>query len=630
NVPLITIGETAKLDGGVYAAGYCKWTFEPGCNVIGSDALMIKSGDFTINGGTFIGNGEYNEPEPYGNGMDSSGAAIQVTSHDSYAGNVVLNINGGTFTSENNSALLYTNPEPAAKVNVLNEVTINPSADFISKNESSAKKPINVRLSVNSFDTLKTAFGNGYNVFINKDFKMGVGDSFTVPSKYANEELNKLNILLRENKTLPKHNITTSNGGVLQGWSTSKNNPIANYGIEDVLSTGTYYPVFQFNISNVTGITGGKVWAVPSKANVSEKVQLKNESESGSHLVKYIVTKEDDSSVSVPYDVNTETFVMPEYNVTVNAEFSNDNTEYNITTVIQPEAGGTIIVTPEYAQSGTIITITATATEGYTFKSFTVMNKSKNPSGEFVDANGKFRMPAYNVTVTAAFTKSEVPVTPTPTSDDNYYYDDDDDDSSSSSTTTTPTVNPTQKPTVTPTPTVKPTPEPKTVVIVETEVKFEDNKVITSITVPEGSSGSITFTQTEEKGMDEWIPESIEDTYSFDLSCDGEINGDSEIHFVMSDVILKSLGLTPEDVCLKHLENGVWVKLKISYIVLDDGTYYFTAITKSFSPFKISFDGKSEDEPTVTPTEEQPTKSPMPIVGLLMGLGAAALVLRRK
>ncbi|HJJ41712.1 MAG TPA: PGF-pre-PGF domain-containing protein [Methanocorpusculum sp.] len=130
--------------------------------------------------------------------------------------------------------------------------------------------------------------------------------------------------------------------------------------------------------------------------------------------------------------------------------------------------------------------------------------------------------------------------------------------------------------------------------------------------------------------MDEWIPESIEDTYSFDLSCDGEINGDSEIHFVMSDVILKSLGLTPEDVCLKHLENGVWVKLKISYIVLDDGTYYFTAITKSFSPFKISFDGKSEDEPPVTPTEEQPAASPMPIVGLLIGLGAAALVLRRK
>ncbi|HJJ41851.1 MAG TPA: PGF-pre-PGF domain-containing protein [Methanocorpusculum sp.] len=198
----------------------------------------------------------------------------------------------------------------------------------------------------------------------------------------------------------------------------------------------------------------------------------------------------------------------------------------------------------------------------------------------------------------------------------------------------TPTIEPTPIVTPTPTqnqtakPTVKPTPEPKTVVIVETEVKFEDNKVITSITVPEGSSGSITFTQTEEKGMDEWIPESIEDTYSFDLSCDGEINGDSEIHFVMSDTILKSLGLTPEDVCLKHFENGVWVKLKISYIVLDDGTYYYTAITKSFSPFEISFDGMSE-EPTVTPTEEQP-KSPMPVLGLLMGLGAAALVLRRK
>ncbi|HJJ41848.1 MAG TPA: PGF-pre-PGF domain-containing protein, partial [Methanocorpusculum sp.] len=198
----------------------------------------------------------------------------------------------------------------------------------------------------------------------------------------------------------------------------------------------------------------------------------------------------------------------------------------------------------------------------------------------------------------------------------------------------TPTIEPTPIVTPTPTqnqtakPTVKPIPEPKTVVIVENEVKFEDNKVITSITVPEGSSGSITFTQTEEKGMDEWIPESIEDTYSFDLSCDGEINGDSEIHFVMSDAILKSLGLTPDDVCLKHFEDGVWVKLKISYIILDDGTYYYTAVTKSFSPFEISFDAKSE-EPTVTPTEPTQPQSPMPVLGLLIGLGAA-LLFRRK
>ncbi|HJJ41859.1 MAG TPA: hypothetical protein O0W90_00905, partial [Methanocorpusculum sp.] len=107
NVPEIIVGPKAVLDGPVYAAGYGKWTFQDGCSVTGNDALMIKSGEFTINGGTFIGNGEYKEPEPYGNGMYSSGAAIQVTSHDSYAGDVVLNINGGRFTSENNSALLY-------------------------------------------------------------------------------------------------------------------------------------------------------------------------------------------------------------------------------------------------------------------------------------------------------------------------------------------------------------------------------------------------------------------------------------------------------------------------------------------------------------------------------------------
>ncbi|HJJ41850.1 MAG TPA: PGF-pre-PGF domain-containing protein, partial [Methanocorpusculum sp.] len=269
--------------------------------------------------------------------------------------------------------------------------------------------------------------------------------------------------------------------------------------------------------------------------------------------------------------------------------------------------------------------------------------KATYAAGIITVTDNTFIMPADNVTVTSIFnyikqyeTGEEVEddepiptIEPTLTAEPTPIV------TPTQNQTVTPT--PTQNQTVTPTPTqnqtakptIKPTPEPKTVVIVETEVKFEDNKVITSITVPEGSSGSITFTQTEEKGMDEWIPESTEDSYSFDLSCDGEINGESEIHFVMSDVILKSLGLTPEDVCLKHFEDGVWVRLKISYIVLDDGTYYYTAVTKSFSPFEITFDAKSE-EPTVTPTEEQPTQSPMPMVGLLMGLCVTALVLRRK
>ncbi|HJJ41858.1 MAG TPA: PGF-pre-PGF domain-containing protein, partial [Methanocorpusculum sp.] len=484
NLPKITIHNGAVIDTpkgvAVYGAGYGEWIFEDGCKVTGDEVLSIKSGNWTINGGTFTCNGKYYDPAiKWDSGTEPTGAAVSITDNPGYARNVSLIINGGTFTSDKQSALFEGQDNHTNSKSALSEkgITIN-GGTFITHNDT--LYPIYIR-NLNAQPVHVTL--NGQTPFY-PNLNLSA-------ARWEKDADNKWTAVIKEN--------------------------------DNTLT-------FVENIADLKCLDLSEI----SKEN---KVTIQGTD----HIVKAV-----------------------------------DNDKYSFD-----------------GWSNGAEKLPAITKELYGGKVYTPQFKyiKQYETGEEVEDDE-----------------------PTPTAEP------------------TPIVTPTHNQTVTPTttvkPTVKPTPEPKTVVIVESEVKFEDNKVITSITVPEGSSGSITFTQTEEETMDEWIPESIEDSYSFDLSCDGEINGDSEIHFVMSDTILKSLGLTPEDVCLKHFEDGVWVKLKISYIILDDGTYYYTAVTKSFSPFEISFDAKSE-EPTATPTEEQPTKSPMPIVGLLMGLGAA-LVLRRK
>lgn len=120
NVPKITIASTAEItsergdsqnnnkaaSAGVYAAGYAAWEIEDGAKLSGNDVLSIKSGKFTIKGGTFTADGPFIDPaEAFNNGTESTGAAISITNNNSYARNVELTVEGGTFTSLNGYAL---------------------------------------------------------------------------------------------------------------------------------------------------------------------------------------------------------------------------------------------------------------------------------------------------------------------------------------------------------------------------------------------------------------------------------------------------------------------------------------------------------------------------------------------
>lgn len=116
NVPVININDgaiiTANSGGAIYAAGYAKWNIGA-ATLTGDSGLVIKSGDVNLTNTTVIADGVEADPDPYGDGFNGTGAAIQVEQNSAYAGKVDISINGGRYTSENSNAILaYTNNQP--------------------------------------------------------------------------------------------------------------------------------------------------------------------------------------------------------------------------------------------------------------------------------------------------------------------------------------------------------------------------------------------------------------------------------------------------------------------------------------------------------------------------------------
>ncbi len=105
-VPQITLAEGATVEAvsvGIYAAGYAKWDL---AGTINADyAITIKSGDFTITGGSYTSTGNFVDPaEANSNGTEDTGAAISITTNPDYAQKTNVTITGGTFTSTNGYA----------------------------------------------------------------------------------------------------------------------------------------------------------------------------------------------------------------------------------------------------------------------------------------------------------------------------------------------------------------------------------------------------------------------------------------------------------------------------------------------------------------------------------------------
>ena len=121
NVPVININDGATItangsnSGAIYAAGYAKWNIGA-ATLTGKSGLIVKSGEINLTGTTVTANGVEANPDPYSDGFNGTGAAIQVEQNGgegNYAGKIDITINGGTYTSENSNAVLaYTDDKP--------------------------------------------------------------------------------------------------------------------------------------------------------------------------------------------------------------------------------------------------------------------------------------------------------------------------------------------------------------------------------------------------------------------------------------------------------------------------------------------------------------------------------------
>ena len=131
NYPIINVFEGAKITtpgDGIYAAGYAKWNIE-GATITGGIGLGIKAGIFNLKNVTVIATDSYKEAEGYGNGINSTGAAIQIESNNGYAGAIDITIDKGSYTSNHGYAVQhYLNIDKKTKIvsdNKLNNLVIN-------------------------------------------------------------------------------------------------------------------------------------------------------------------------------------------------------------------------------------------------------------------------------------------------------------------------------------------------------------------------------------------------------------------------------------------------------------------------------------------------------------------------
>ena len=181
------------------------------------------------------------------------------------------------------------------------------------------------------------------------------------------------------------------------------------------------------------------------------------------------------------------------------------------------------------------------------------------------------------------------------------------------------------------------------------EVSFGTSRVISGVTLPEGSSGAVVLNIDDTS----YWPEDKETPFTFDISVENMGEGAAYISIRISEEKLTALELTPDYIAVYHGDGADWVKLSTTYEIKDSIVYY-TAETFSFSPFKLVVEEAgaspaSAEEPVdpeiiepVTPDVSQETippiepivkdeepKSPMPLLSVLAGVGCAVLLRRR-
>ena len=188
--------------------------------------------------------------------------------------------------------------------------------------------------------------------------------------------------------TMPKANVTVS--GTFQ---------LKDFAITQNAATGGTYTVKKGD-PKVDATTGKK------DEEIFVSVSPAAGYSGGTVTVKKTGTEE-----TVPFSAGK--FTMPASNVTISVEFNHDS--YTLTGTPSPTEGGTVTFKKgtedaTSAHYGDEITIVSTPNTDYVFSSVSAVDASSNP---VTITDGKFTMPASNVTVTTIFAKKSFGITKT-------------------------------------------------------------------------------------------------------------------------------------------------------------------------------------------------------------------------
>lgn len=163
---------------------------------------------------------------------------------------------------------------------------------------------------------------------------------------------------------------------------------------------------------NKAETTNGKLEISPATAAEGATVTVKVTPDTGYALkengLKVTYTDADNNAKTVEVnagaDANTYTFAMPAYPVTVSAEFAK---EYKVTAATVDN--GTVTVDPTAAVEGTEVTVIVKAADNYKLTadsltySYQIGEDKKTEKLTLTDGKATFKMPAADVTVSAAF-----------------------------------------------------------------------------------------------------------------------------------------------------------------------------------------------------------------------------------
>ena len=372
-IPTITIHEGAVVSNGtegqgIAMNGLANVTVEGG-TITGSEAIGVKRGTLTVNGGTFTSNGEYVDPiVANNNGTENTGATISITSTYNYAGTINVNLNGGTFTSENAPAVYQGHSKSGETTNTYTQgVTLNIQGGTFTS-------PDNVPTVYVAANVKGDAEGYTKQVISGGTFSEEVRD-------YLASEI--------------QYEVAHAASGFSYAKDFDAAQALAKQGdtITDLKATEKFTLTLKYNDG---GATADSVY------EVAENTKITLPAPSRTNYTFNGWYDKNNTKVESPYTVSKTETLTAQWSY--NGGGSSGSTRYTVTAPTDV-ANGSVKVSPTRASYNQTVTVTVTPDEGYQLASIAVTDRSGNTiTLERGNANQyTFKMPRGAVSIAVTF-----------------------------------------------------------------------------------------------------------------------------------------------------------------------------------------------------------------------------------